>query len=319
MAGTIFFFTGDNEFAIRHERLRWIDEFASKHGADNIIRIDGGGLTLPQILDEAACGPFLSAKRLVVIDGIPKLSAEDIDVLVRSAHPDTLVLFTHRKMPGRRLSLPKTLPDGCTLKTFAELKSRELKTWVQDWARQNGATLSDDAYAELLSCVGEDQESLAGEVVKLASAASGADITIERVRTLAVPSSEGVVWRLTDDLCAGRRDRALTYARQLQERGGDAFGIWAVLLGMLKNLVVVAAATREGKDQKEISQQFGIHPFALRSLMAAAKRADLPRLRAFLDQAVDDDIALKTGGYRASDESPQELQAVIDRFIVTCP
>lgn len=314
----IFLFIGENDFAIRTERLRWVEEFARKHGADAVIRREGASLAPPAILDEIAVGPFLSAKRLVVLDGIPKLRTEDFEALVGGIHSDTLLLLVHRKSPGRRLSLPKTLPDACTVRSFADVKSKELREWAVAWAAQHGARLPADAAGALFACVGEDQEALAGEIVKLAGAADGI-ITVELVAKLAVPSSEGVVWRLTDDVCAGRRADALRYARHLQERGADAFGMWALLLSMLKNLVVVAAAHHDGKKPQEFAQQFGIHPFAVRSLLFAARRVDMQQLRAFVDDVTDADIALKTGGYRATDDGPQELQGLIDRFIATCP
>ena len=70
---------------------------------------------------------------------------------------------------------------------------------------------------------------------------------------------------------------------------------------------------------KDIAEKTGVHPFALRSLQPYAQRMKSVDLRQFLDWAVAADRDLKTGGYRATDEAPEELQALIDGFILKSP
>ena len=37
----IYVFTGENAYLLQQERQLWIDEFAKKHGEDNLIRSTG--------------------------------------------------------------------------------------------------------------------------------------------------------------------------------------------------------------------------------------------------------------------------------------
>ena len=135
-----------------------------------------------------------------------------------------------------------------------------------------------------------------------------------------MPTSEGIIWKLTDLLAAGKRSEALLFAHRYVDRGGEAFGLWAVLLNMLRNITAISISSGGGRvDQKQLAADLQIHPFALRSLLPYAQRFKRPLLKRFLDETVDADIALKTGAFRATDEAPQELLALIDRFILTAP
>lgn len=316
---SIFLFTGENAYAVSEERRRWIREFAQKHGEDSLIRVSGRDTTARELLDEISVAPFLSASRLVVVDGIPRCSKEEIDALERAVHPQTVLLFVDPS-PDKRLAGTKRLLDVAQVKTFAELKSPQLRQWADALLAAEGRSIAPDAWASLLELTGTDQFLLSQELRKLSLRRPAGPVTRDDVEELSVPTDEGVVWKMTDLLCAGSRTEALRYARRIVARGGDAYGLWAILLSMLRNVVSVGAAAASGMtDQKEIAAETGVHPFALRSLLPYARKADPQRLRAFVARCAEGDVALKTGTLRSTDEAPEEILALIDGFILGAP
>lgn len=314
-----FFFTGENLHALREEKRRWIQEFVKKHGDENMSRLEGKNMTLGSLLDEVSMMPFLAERRLFVIEGVPKLSKEEVDALLAQIHPQVIVLFSDTK-PDKRLAGTKQLLAKCEVKEFEPLKGARLADWVTDAAKKEGAQIEREARDALLEFLGEDQEALQTEIEKLAMFANGRSVTKADVERMTIPSDEGVVWKMTDLLSAGRKKDAAAFTRKMLERGGDAYGLWAILLSFLKNIVSVRMALDAGVvSSKEIAEETGVHPFALRSLQSYAQKIRRQELASFLRWAVESDIRLKTGQYRATDESPEELQALIDRFILTCP
>lgn len=314
-----FLFVGENLHALREEKRRWIQEFVKKHGEENMSRLEGKSLTLPLLLDEVAMMPFLAERRLFVIEGIPKFSKEEVDALLAQIHPQVIVLFADPK-PDKRLAGTKQLLATCEVKEFPPLKGAKLAEWLMSAAKREGAQLDAGARDLLLEFIGEDQESLQTEVEKLAMFAAGRTVTRADIERMTIPSDEGIVWKMTDLLSAGKKKDAALFVRRMLDRGGDAYGLWAILLSFLKNVVSVRIAIESHvTSSQEIAEETGVHPFALRSLQPYAQRAKIGELHSFLRWAVESDIRLKTGQYRASDEAPEEIQALIDRFVMSCP
>lgn len=312
-------FTGENTFELLREKTRWITEFSKKFGDENVSRVDASTTSIRTLLDEVSVLPFLAEKRLIVIDGVPKCSKEDIELLEKCVHPSALVLFVDAK-PDKRSGGVKELLKQAKVKTFDPPKGPVLQTWMRAFAKEQGITIDPTALQTLIEYTGDDQSMLAREIEKLASYHPGQTVTRDDVELLCVPTEEGVVWKISDLLATGGKQQALLYAHRLISRGGDAYGLWAILSSMLKNLVAVHAASDAGiHSQSEIAEETGIHPFAVRSLVQYSRRLDSQKASRFVHWAADADRALKTGGLRSTDEAPQEIEALVDAFILSSP
>lgn len=311
--------TGENLYLLHMEKRRWIDEFSKKYGTDTIVRLDGKGLTIRTLLDEVGVMPFLAEKRLVVVDGVPKATKEEMQALEGAIHPATVLLFVD-PAPDKRLGGVKQLLATATAKTFAPVRGIKLLQWLQGEAVRLGVSFGPGAAEKLVEYVGEDQEALSTEMQKLSTAAAKGVITAEEIAQSTMPTDEGVVWTMTDLVAGGKKKEALLYAQTLLERGADAYGLWAILLSMLKNAVLVRAAIDDDlRSARDIAERTGVHPFALRSLQPYAERCSRESLARAVAWAVETDVLLKTGGYRATDEAPEELHALIERFLLAMP
>lgn len=315
----MYLFTGENSFALREAKMRWIGEFVKKHGEDNCVRVDGAKASVRDLLDDVSVQPFLAAKRLVVLDGAPSCNAEEVRTLASQIHPDVILLIVDPKL-DKRTSGAKEFLKACEVKEYPPLKGKAISDWVVSLAQKRQASFDTSALSLLLEYIGEDQDLLSQEVEKLIIAAHGRVITKEDIEFLCVPTDEGIVWRITDLLSAGHHQEALLYAHRLLDRGGDAYGLWAILLSFLRNVIAVKAAVSAGvTSPSAVAEETGVHPFALRSLLPYAKKTAIEELRQILSWVTQADTDLKTGGLRATDESPQELFGLIDRFILTLP
>jgi DNA polymerase III subunit delta len=312
-------FNGENSFDLLREKSRWIGEFSKKFGDENVSTVDASSATIRTLLDEVSVLPFLAEKRLVVINGIPKCTKEDIDLLERCVHPSALVLFVEAK-PDKRSGGVKELLKRAKQHIFEPLKGAAVQTWIRSYAQEQGITLDPSALQLLVEFTGDEQAMLAREIEKLAAYKPGQTINKEDIESLCVPTEEGVVWKISDLLATGGKRDALLYAHRLLGRGGDAYGLWAILSSMLKNLVAVHAATDAGMNaQADIAEATGVHPFAVRSLVQYSRRLDAKKTASFVHWTADADRALKTGGLRATDEAPEEIEALVDAFILSSP
>ena len=313
----IFLFIGENRYALREEVQRWRATFREKYGAENLASVSARNLTVRALLDEVAVAPFIAEKRLVVVDGIPSLSKEEIGVFTKEIHPQVVLLFIEPK-PDKRLSATKELIKIADVKEFKPLVAPALKKWMMEFLKEQGSSMSSDAQKLLLDTVGEDQEMLAEELKKLALLATGREIESADITQSVISSGEQVVWRLLDLLGEGKKDEALAFAKGQLDRGESPYALWNRLLWMINNLVAVSAALAEGQTSPPaIAKSTGVNFMSVRSLLPLARTLDTDRLCRIVSDAVEADMALKTGVYRVTAEAPQELNALIDRMILS--
>jgi DNA polymerase-3 subunit delta len=318
MSSSLFLFTGPNTYAIRQERQKWCQAFVLKHGEENFQMVDGSSLEFRQLLDEVGTMPFLAEKRLLVVQGLPRYSKEQIEQLAKEVHPASIIVFIEQS-PDKRLASTKAFLSIATVKEFDELSDRDLRNWLQGFAKDQGKAIDLLSLEKLINIVGTNQEMLAQEMQKIILGVSGATIGKEDVERLAVPSGEQEVWTLTNLLAAGKSKEALEYAESLLLRGEDAYSLWNILLWMLKNLGAVFAAKQAGQvNPGTIASNFGVPFPSVRTLMPLAQKATPVQMFSLIDWAAETDVGLKSGVYRATQEAPEELKALIDQCIIRC-
>lgn len=311
----IFLFTGENEHELRKERRRWIQEFEAKHGSENLVVTDGKNLSLSLFMDEICAAPFIAEKRLVVVDGLPKFEKGQFEKIIAGIHPQVLLLFTEAK-PDKRLSFTKEVLKLATVKTFSPLRGSALKTWLMNQAQADGATLGNQEATFLMEIVGENQALLANEVAKLATACLPGAITKAHIERMVILSVEQAGWKLMDLLAAQNTSAALKFAHTLQKRGESPYALWNMFLWIVSQLSLVTAAVEDGiTNPAAIAKQCGVSPMTARNLSGLAKNIGAKKMADIVQSVTDADIALKTGGHRATVEAPEELAALIDSSI----
>ena len=311
----IFLLTGENLYQIDEEKRRWVDGFIEKFGEENVTLLDPKGTKIRDILDAVSASPFIAEKRLVVLNGMPKLEKEDIGRIGDIIHPSTLLLVIEPK-PDKRLSATKELLAVADVKTFPLIKGAKLTQWMQQLAQECGSQITSAEALYLVDHVGEDQMLLASEVKKIAMFAEGRPMTRADIDSLVMLSTEQAGWKLMDLIAAGKVEDALTFAKDLMLRGESPYALWSRMLWMVSQLAVVTACVQEGDtNPAHIAKSAGVPFPTARTLIPLAKKIDVVTLKDIVDQFIEADIALKTGGYRSTVDATDEITALIDSCI----
>lgn len=313
----LYFFTGDNSYLLMQEIRRWKEGFAEKYGAENAETLHGKDQTMQSLLDAVSTMPFIAEKRLVLVDGIPKLAKGQVDVLKENIHPQTLVLI-YQADADKRLTAFKELKDAADeVKTFTPLKPLQLKGWIQTTLAARGKHITSYAIDVLLAICGDDQWTLESEMHKLASHPER-EITEEIVDDLAVPSGSQVIWQLSDLIAARKTQEAISFLSKRLDRGEEPYGLWIILLTLVRNVGALKIALDSGTPDRDAAQAVGIHPFAARNIIPFAKKLPSAQVKALVNFAADAEIALKTGKLKFSADNSHELIAVTERLILAC-
>lgn len=316
-ASELHFFTGENDYALEKELKRWKDAFVGKHGEENFLSLDGAQATFSGLLDAVSVMPFIAEKRLTVIRGLPKIDKEEFRSLAESIHPQAVVVIADGKA-DKRFGVTKEALSLASVHVFNPLSPQALQTWARDLLAARKSSITPEAFTLLLETTGADQWTLESELKKLSDFADG-EILPAHVEALAVPSGEQVIWMFTDLIGGRKADEAIVFLGNRLERGEDPYGLWSVLLNMVKNLSLVWAGLDAGlRDERSISSAFGIHFLSVRGLLPLARSLTRDRVEDLVAFASDADLGLKTGGYHYSSDHHGEVVALTERTILMC-
>ncbi|MDD3896563.1 MAG: DNA polymerase III subunit delta [Candidatus Peribacteraceae bacterium] len=314
----IYLFTGENSYELRRKRSFWAQEFSCKHGEENLLRLEARTTTFRALIDEVSVAPFIAEKRLVLMDGIPSGTKEEVEQLCRSIHPAVILLIAEPK-PDKRLSVVKALTAVAQCEEFRRCSPAALEEWLTKEIAALGGSMHPEAKAFLLDRVGNEQELLVQECRKLVLYAQGREIRIEDIEMLVVCQSEKQVWELMDLLAQRKTSEAMRYVQRMLRQGESAVGLWNIFLWMISNLVPVAGVVEDGVTSPvAIAKQVGMNVRNVQTLLPFVRSMSRAQLTSLIERIVEYDIALKTGKIRASDQEPEELLSVIDRSLLAC-
>lgn len=312
-----FLFTGENEYERNAERSRWTRGFSEKHGSENISAFEASSLSMPALMDAVSTAPFIAEKRLVVMNGLPRIEKTDVEELIKATHPGVLVLCIDAS-PDKRLGSTKAFLEHLEVRDFTPRSHQEIHVWLQSLSKALGVNLAVPEANVLIDRIGEDQSMLSSELTKIATyAGRGSKIEMRHIDDLIMFRAERAVWQLMDHFSAGKEREALSLARNILLRGENPHGLWSKLLWMVTQVVLVSAAVDRGLSQPAaIAKEAGVPFPTARNLAPFAGSVSKEKLRLACAWFAEADKGLKLGAYRATLEAPEELNTLIDRGII---
>jgi len=317
MKDQLFLFTGENTFALTEELKRWKEGFIEKHGDTNFQVRTGKDLLWSELLDETCSAPFLSEKRLIIIEGIPsKIDKKDLEVLGKNMHESTIVAFIEAS-PDKRKSATKFLIKNATVRTFPTLSEKQLASWLLSLAEEYEASVTPQVAAHLISTVGKDQWYLKQEFLKVIAFAESNSPSTADIDAVCLPSQKHTVWKLSDLVGRGQTQEAVQFSKALHDSGEDAFALWNIYLWIMKNISVLWIWEKEKNlPPGALSKEAGIPFPSVQSLLPFVRKMPQEKMRELVESAVSADYALKTGGVKATGTEPVELVTMLEREIL---
>lgn len=124
---------------------------------------------IEQIIDILNTLPFLSGRRVVVIENTQKLTKKDIkklqEYLTNPAKTSLLIMLYEGKSPE--------LFDASAVKNIKAIglnvQEKDIPSWIKDTAKRKGIEFTDRAIEYLITCVGTDLGMLYSEIEKFSS------------------------------------------------------------------------------------------------------------------------------------------------------
>ncbi len=306
---TFYVLHGPDEFSLR----ALVDDMRRRMGDPataelNTTRFDGKSATAAEVLASARAIPFLSDKRLVIVEGLliwlgrrgaGKAGKEQLDLLCEQL-PDlpewSRVVFAE----------PDALPEDHPVLALAR-KSRNgfhklfeapanATSWIVNRARTVYDTPIEQAAAAMLAeAIEQDLRAADSELAKLAAYVNGErPITARDVALLTTYAAEPEVFAMVDAL--GRRDG--TVALRLLHRlldNDDPLRLFGMVVRQFRLLILAREYLNGGGSPKEVGKAIGVHPFVGGKLAAQVGQFSLDQLEAIYRLLLELDADIKTG------------------------
>lgn len=291
--------------------------------AESTERVAGRGARPEELLALFHTMPFLSAHRLIVVDGLlarfeaggsrpgrkgRRRSDEQsglgawqsfVEGLAGEQETATSLVFMDGELTGRNsmLAALKQLQPPASVREFLPMKAADVAGWIVRRAERHGATLEGRAVAALTALVGNQLWTLDSEIQKLAVHAAGRAVTEDDVRSLVSLAREPSVFAMVDAVIEGRgRDAAELLTRLLAESESPQR-----LLGVVARQYRLLLLTKELLEQRvrpaEISARLHVQGFVVQRILKQAPAYTVERLRRAYRLLLEADLSIKRGVY----------------------
>lgn len=312
----LFLFTGENTFTLSEELQRWKETFREKHGEANLHLFDAHTLDWVSFCNEAKSAPFLGDKRLLIMEGIPGITKEDLEQLLHDMHEGTVIVFVEPSVDKRK-SIVKFLLKEATARLFSPLSKEKLIPWILSLGVAEDVTIETSVAENLIQFVGTDQWCLKQECLKILAFASPYAPTEADIQAICLPSGTHAVWVLTDLIGKGKSEEAALYGAKLWESGEDAFSLWNLTLYMVRNIATLWIWQQEKNlPEPVLARESGVNFLSVRSLLPFVRTLSREKIETIVASAVAADRALKSGEIRASGQNSIELITLLERQLL---
>jgi DNA polymerase-3 subunit delta len=306
---TFYVLHGPDEFSCKAAVQTLREQMGDPTTAElNTTVLDGKNATAADVLSSAGAVPFLSDKRLVIVEGMlswlarkgaGKTGKNELDRLAEGLPhlPDfARVVFVEPETLSDRhviLQLAKTDPGGYH-KLFDP--PRNPARWITEQARRVYATdIEPGAVAALALVIGQDLRAADSELAKLAAYVNGERPISEADVLLLTPyAAEPDVFQMVDAL--GKRDGA-TAARLLHRllEQNDPLQLFGMIVRQFRLLILAREYLDAGGSPKQIGKAIGVHPFVGEKLAGQVRTFSLDQLEHIYRYLLETDVSIKTG------------------------
>ncbi|MCS6853024.1 MAG: DNA polymerase III subunit delta [Gemmataceae bacterium] len=256
----------------------------------------GEAADFASIRDQLATLPFLSPRRLVVVEEADPFVSRFRSQLEKYLHAPAPrgVLVLEVKSWSSTTRLARLVPPEATL-VCKGLSPAQLPAWCIQWAKkEHGKLLSRPAAELLVELVGPDMGLLDQELRKLAIyVGDTARIDVDDVDQLVGRSRSAEAFKILDALVSNRPGEAWQILNRLFEQGEDEHRLLGLFSYQLRRLAQAAQLVEQGLPASAALVQVGVPPFAIKGCEQQLRHLGRQRACQLYDWLLEIDLGIK--------------------------
>ena len=307
----IYLLHGSDEYSLS----QFVAEIEARLGDQAAVlfsttRFDGKTLSINELENTVKALPFMTERRLVVVDD-PLASIKGkaqqagfTAILDQTPSTTALVLVVNRDLSSRDgnpkkdhwlLRWAHTAGSRVYQRSFPSPSGSGMGKWIQDKMEQEGGRITPQAAARLGSLVDGDTRMAVQEIQKLLAYTNyQRPIEIDDVELLTAAVGEENIFAFVDAL--GNLDGRQAVARLhhlLEDR--DALPVYGMVVRQFRLLLLARETLDYGRGDEDIVRNLKVHPFVARKVSTQARNFSLPSLEVIYRKLLAVDEAIKSG------------------------
>jgi DNA polymerase-3 subunit delta len=282
-------------------RYQYRDKLLAALGADassmNFTRFEGAGSNPLEIIDLAETMPFLSDKRVILIEdsGFFKNGCPELSDYLKSSSETTVIIFVEKEVDKRKDIYKALGKTGFELSCDTQDEDM-LKRWIVSKLASENKTMSPRAAAFFLDRVGTDMSNISTEIEKLVCYCMDRNqITEEDIEAVCANWLTSRIFAMTDAIVEKNQKRAIDLYYDLLALKEPPAKILALITGQFNKMLQVKEMNDNRRDKGTIASALKMAPFLVQKYSNWARSYSYEELRETLEMCASNDEAVKTG------------------------
>lgn len=296
----ILFLYGEDNFRLKQKVKQLKEKFISASlGDTNLAVLDGGTMVFNDIARQILAMPFLSRKRLVIIENLlkkgKKETQEKMGEFLKKIPEEAVVALVEEGVPDRRTALFKKLVQAKQVAEYKLLEPEALRRWIKKEVEGCGGAIETEAVSKLAEYVGPDLWRMKNEIDKLVLYER--KITSENIELFVIREVQANIFNLIEETAAKNPQKAIYELYQLFKDNQAEIYILTMIVYEYRNLLILKdMQAREPRLSRfEFTKKTRLHPFVLGKSLALTSKYTLADLKQIYRKILNFDVQIKTG------------------------
>jgi len=304
---------GNDEFSIGRVLSSMKSAICDEQLRDvNVTTFSAPGFNFQEVISAVQTVPFLSAKRMVVLDGLlgmfepnrgsrksPKVGKGKleewegfVDQINNVPSGNEIVFIDKRLTLSNKLFV--AIKDIATVNLFQIPSGRELLDWVYNRASEYELNMNRKVTGILVDSIGPNLRIIDSELNKLSIMFEGVEIGDNDVRNVVASVRETNIFSAVDAVIEGRAGLAITATRKLIESGTTISNLVALIARQIRLLLLAKDHKMQGLPAGQLGKVLKLSGYPLTKTIQQEASFTHERLLQIHEELVELDVQLKS-------------------------
>ncbi|MDX9970885.1 MAG: DNA polymerase III subunit delta [Candidatus Gracilibacteria bacterium] len=328
----IFLIQGENG----HKRKTALQKIISDFPEADLEKIKASNLDISNFITDIRTIPFLSEKRLIVLENFFRNNEEDnelepenpyeekslnpVEILlpIMENLPDFIILvFIEEKPLDKRLKQTKNILKIAEAIDCTSLDEKSAPLWLKNYISESKIKVAPGFEKDFLTYINSfDEFKIKNELSKLLAYADGSPLTSEIVKTLIPEPLSITIFNFTDAISKKNAKNAVKFVNDLVNKGTEIFYIFSMIVRQFRILIQVKELHQKGMNEFEIGKKISLHPYPVKLAIPQTKNFTFENLKEIYAELLEIEISTKSGNIKTSINDSSELTLAIEKLII---
>lgn len=293
----VYLLCGEEDYLRKQYRDRLRAAFLGDGDAMNYHYFEGKDISVTEVIDLAETMPFLSERRVIVLEStmLFKSGGEKLAEYIASPAETVSFIFVEKEI-DKRSKLYKAVTAKGRAVEFQALDEKTLKKWVLGMLKKEKKNITERDLEYFLEKTGTSMETISKELEKLFCYCMDRDvITREDIDEICPRQISDQIFAMLDAIIEKRQRDAVNLYYDLLTLKEPAMKILVLLARHFSMLMQVKALKRNGHDIKSIKEIIRQSFSNTRKFISQAGRLPDSVLKQALNDCVEAQEAIVTG------------------------